>query len=81
MVEANKEILGKLNKDNYLYTSLETPIFTIKSNKYENLTDELIKRGVITENTSNFINLNSQYARIRIPRDYEKLIKILVQVL
>ena len=75
------ESLLSETSNNYLYTNVETPIFTIKSEKHENLTNELIKKGVISENADNFLNLDSTYARIRIPKDYEKLIKILKQVL
>ena len=81
VIQANQKVFEILNKDNYLYTSIETPIFTIKTNKYENLTKELLKQGVIAENADNFINLDSRYARIRIPKDYENLIKILKQIL
>lgn len=81
VIEANKKIYNNIDKNNYLYTNIETPIFTLKSDKYENLTDELLKKGVITENASNFINLDDRYARIRIPNDYESLIKILKQIL
>ncbi len=81
VVEVNKKIYKELDKSNYLYTSIETPIFTIKSNKYENLSKELMNNGIIAENCDNFINLNGNYARIRITKDYEKLIKVLKQLL
>jgi histidinol-phosphate aminotransferase len=80
-IEANKKIYQVLDKTNYLYTSIETPIFTIKSNKYENLTSELMKKGIISERCSHFFNLDDRYTRIRINKDYDKLIKILTQVL
>ena len=81
VIEANKEIYNAIDKNNYLYTSIETPIFTLKTDKYGNLKDELLKKGIITENASNFINLDSRYARIRIPRDFKRSIKILKQIL
>jgi len=81
VIEANKKIYKTINNENYLYTSLETPIFTIKSDKYENLTEKLMEKGVISESCNNFINLDDKYTRIRINKDYEKLIKILNQVL
>jgi histidinol-phosphate aminotransferase len=81
VIEAKKRILQVINKNNYLYTNLETPIFTIKSDKYENLTEVLMKKGVISESCEQFINLDNRYARIRIPEDYEKLGKILSQVI
>ncbi len=81
VIDANKKIFNNIDKNNYLHTNIETPIFTLKSDKYENLTNELLKKGIITETASNFINLDNRYARIRIPKDYENLIKILKQVL
>ena len=62
VMRANQKIYQTLNKNNYLFTNIETPIFTIKTDKYENLTNELLKRGVISENADNFINLDSRYA-------------------
>lgn len=81
VIEINKKIYKELDKNSYLYTNVETPIFTIKTNKYENLSNELMNKGIIAENCDNFINLNGNYARIRINKDYEKLIKILKQLL
>ena len=81
VIRANQKIYKILNQDSFLYTNIETPIFTIKTNKYEKLSEELMKRGIISENANRFINLDSRYARIRIPKDYENLVKILEQVL
>lgn len=80
-IEVNKKIYETLKKENYIHTSLETPIFTVKTNKYENLTKKLMEEGIIAENCSYFINLDSTYARIRINKDYERLIKILSKIL
>lgn len=80
-VEANKQIYKALKKENYLYTNMETPIFTVKTDKYDNLSQKLMEEGVITENCSYFINLDSSFARIRINNEYEKLIKILLKLL
>lgn len=80
-IDANKKLYQALKKENYIYTSVETPIFTVKTNKYENLTRKLLQGGIIAENCSYFINLDNTYARIRINKDYEKLIEILSRIL
>ena len=76
-----KKMLKALRPENYLYTSIETPIFTLKSDKYEKLSNQLRKRGIIAENCINFLNLDSRYARVRIPKEWEKLLSILVDTL
>ncbi len=81
VMEIKKKMLKVLKKENYLYTNFETPIFTIKSNKYENLSNELRKNGIIVENCITYLNLDSTYARIRIPKKWKKLLSILVNVL
>lgn len=79
--EVNQKIFDSINLDNYLYTNIETPIFTIRTNKYDNLTKQLMKENIIVENCSYFTNLDNTYARIRITKNYEKLIKILSRIL
>lgn len=79
--EIKKKILKALKQENYLYTNIDTPIFTIKSDKYENLSHELRKKGIIVENCVTFLNLDNSYARVRIPRDWKKFVSILVDVL
>lgn len=76
-----EKLCSELNPMNYLYTDKETPIFTIKSTKYKNLAKKLLEEGIIAEDCGIFINLDSSYARIRINKDYEKIIKILLSVL
>lgn len=80
-VEINQAIYKTLRKENYISTNVETPIFTIKTDKYNNLTSKLMEEGIIAENCSYFINLDNKYARIRITKDYEQLIKILSKLL
>ena len=80
-IEANKKIYVNLKEENYIYTSVETPIFTIKSNKYDDLYKKLMQEGINAENCSHFINLDKTYARIRINEDYEQLIRILKKIL
>ncbi len=80
-VEINQAIYKTLKKENYISTNVETPIFTLKTDKYDNLTNKLMEEGIIAENCSYFINLDNTYARIRITKDYEKLIKILSKIL
>lgn len=80
-IEAKKQICKLLKSENFLYTNMETPIFTVKTNKYKNLTKELIKSGIICEDCSYYLNMDSTFARIRINSDYDKLIKILLKVL
>ena len=77
----NEKIYKSLNTENYIYTNVETPIFTIKTDKYEDLTKKLSEKGMIVESCGYFINLDNHYARIRIHKDYEKIIKILSEVL
>ena len=81
VVEAKEKICNRIKKENYIYTSIDIPIFTIKSDKYENLTKKLMEEGIIAENCSYFINLDSTYARLRINKDYEKVIEILIRIL
>lgn len=80
-VEINQAIYKTLKKENYISTNVETPIFTLKTDRYDNLTNKLMEEGIIAENCSYFINLDNAYARIRITKDYEKLIKILSKIL
>lgn len=80
-VEINQAIYKTLKKENYISTNVETPIFTLKTDKYDNLTNKLMEEGIIAENCSYFINLDNTYARIRITKDYEQLIKILSKIL
>lgn len=79
--EIKKKILKALKKENYLYTNFETPIFTIKSDKYDNLSEELRKKGIISENCMTFLNLDSSYARLRIPKEWKKLLNVLIDIL
>ena len=81
VVKIKKEILEGLDEGKYLYTNIETPIFTVKSNKYKNLSNELKKRGIIVENCNAYLNLDSSYARIRIPKEWKRLLSTLMDVL
>ena len=81
VVEINKKIYKALNEENYLFTNVSTPIFTIKSDKYKNLSNELRKRGIIAENCITYLNLDSSYARLRIPREWQKFLKIIKKLL
>ena len=74
-------IITSINSNNLLYTNEETPILTITSSKYSNLYKELLENGIHAEDCSQYLNLNEQYARIRINNKYKKLIKILKKVL
>lgn len=76
-----KKILSSLDEENYLYTDMNTPIFTIKSDKYDNLASILRKNGILVEDCSTFINLDGRYARIRIPKEYERLLEVLKKIL
>ena len=81
VMEIKRKMLKALKPENYLYTNIETPIFTVKSDKYENLSNELRKRGIIAENCQTFLNLDSSYARVRIPKRWKELLSILTDVL
>lgn len=76
-----KYILENLNNNNYLYTNLETPIFTIKTDKDINLYKLLLKNQLIAENCECFEGLNSKFARIRISRKYKKIAKVIIKSL
>ena len=78
-IEVNKKIYKVLKKENYIYSNLETPIFTIKTNKYKNLSNKLAEEGLIAEDCGCFLNLDSTFARIRVTNDYEKIIEILLK--
>lgn len=80
VVNVNKKIYENLKQENYLYTSLETPIFTLKTTKEKDLFRELIKKNIITESGKNFINLDESYVRIRINQKYKELIKTIKQI-
>lgn len=79
--DINKKIYKTLNEENYLFTNIETPIFTVRTKKYENLSKELRKYGIIVENCDNFLNLDSSYARLRISREWKEVLKILKEIL
>lgn len=67
-----KYILENLKVDSYLYTNLDTPIFTIKTDKEINLYKELLKNKLMAENCECFEGLDSKFARIRISKQYKK---------
>ena len=80
-IEVNQKIYKAIKKENYLCTNIETPIFTIKTDKYDNLTSKLMEEGIVAENCNYFINLDNTYARIRITKDYEQIINTLKKIL
>ena len=80
VIEANKKIYAILDEKEYLYTSIETPIFTLKSNKDVDLMHVLLANNIIAESGENFMNLDKRFARIRINRDIEKMIDILSKI-
>lgn len=79
--DINKKIYNTLDSENYLFTNIETPIFTIRSTKYTDLSSELRKKGIIVENCMNFLNLDSSYARVRIGKEWKEVLKILKETL
>lgn len=72
-----KLILKDINANSYLYTNLETPIFTIKTDKDVNLYKELLSNNLMTENCECFEGLNSRYVRIRISKQHKKIKEII----
>ena len=78
---AKQYIFNNLPANNLIYSNVETPIFTIKTDKYKDLSKELINSGIIPESCCNFINLDGTFARIRINNEYKKLTDILLKVL
>jgi len=81
VVDTKKKILSFLSNENYLCTDFETPIFTVWSNKYESLYKELLMNGIISEPCNIFLNLDEKFARIRINKDYDRIIEVLKKVL
>jgi histidinol-phosphate aminotransferase len=49
-------------------TNLDTPIFTLKSEDSENLKQDLKEAGILVNSGENFVNLDSSYARVRVPK-------------
>lgn len=80
-IKVKEKVCNRLKTENYLYTNKETPIFTIKTDKYDDLSRKLMKEGIIAESCSYFINLDSRYARIRINENDEQLCEILSNLL
>lgn len=80
-IEINEKIYNSIGKENYICTSTQTPIFTVKSSKYKDLTRKLVEEGIMAESCGYFMNLDDTYARIRINKDYEKIIIILSKTL
>lgn len=76
--EAKEKIIASIGESSILSTSTNTPIFTLKTDKDINLTNELISRGIITESGLNFINLDKNYSRIRINKEVDKLIEKII---
>lgn len=74
-------IMKNISISNVLSTSFKTPIFTVHSDKYEDLRKELAKNGLIGESCSVFFGLNNQYVRIRISKEKEQIVEILNKVL
>ena len=75
--EINKKIYEAIGNNYYLYTDISTPIFTMKSYKYNNLSVELRKKGIIAENCSAFLGLDSSFARLRVPKEWNELLKVI----
>ena len=73
--------LSTILNGNILNTSPMTPIFTIYSEKYDNLQNELLKNKLLVESCSFFEGLNGQYVRIRVSKEKEKIVNILNEVL
>ncbi len=80
VLESKRKILNELKEKNYLYTSIETPIFTVKSDIYDNLSKELGKEGVIAERCNEYINLNGSFSRIRVTDKTDELIRVFKKI-
>ena len=63
-IEVKQKILENLDNKNYLYTSLDSPIFTIRTDKYNNLRNKLLEEGINAEPCGYFIGLDNSYSRI-----------------
>ena len=79
--ELKEYFLSHISKNKVLYTSSETPIFTIYSDKYPNLQKELIKNQLFAESCGLFNGLNEKYVRIRVSLEKEKILDIVNKVL
>lgn len=79
--EIKKYIIENISVDNLLHTSESVPIFTVYSNKYKNLKEELYKHNLLVESCKIFDGLDEQYVRVRLSTNKEKLVEILNKVL
>jgi len=55
--------------------------FCFRKDKYDNLSKVLKENGILSENCSIFTNLDSRYARIKIPKEWRKLLSTLERIL
>jgi len=76
-----KRILESIDANNYLYTSMESPIFTIKSDRCINLAKEFANNNIMVEGCACFVNLDEKYVRVRINKNYKKMLKNIIKIL
>ena len=55
-------------------------MISLKANKNIDLYNELLKNNITSESGKNFMNLNKNYARIRINKNYKKIIKTFINI-
>lgn len=79
--EAKEYILKSIGSEKYLQTDNSTPIFTMKTDLDIDLTNKLIELGIITESGKNFVNLDERYSRMRINKEYRKIVERLKRIL
>lgn len=80
VAKVNKEIYENIKPEQYLYTNIETPIFTLKANRNIDLMQELLKNDILTESGKNFMNLDKSCVRIRINKSFKKIIKTINKI-
>ncbi len=81
--ESKKYILEEIkkNKNIYLlYTNIETPIFTIKVENCTDLKKEFKRNKILVESCSEFEGLNQSFVRIRVVKEYEKVIEAIKNI-
>lgn len=74
------EEINKIKNVKCLFTNVETPILTIKIDNCKNLKSEFKKRNILVECCKEFENLNTDYVRIRVVREYKKILSVIKDI-
>lgn len=74
------EEIKDLKNVEILNTSLETPIFTIKIEGCKDLKQEFLNNNILVESCNEFEGLDKSFVRIRVGKEYKKLIEVIFQI-